>query len=80
MLELLIAISYVAWGITLFKIDINHNISGILSVGCFDGAGFNVLFLFYASLSPIVMIAIILNQLKILVGLFTKQITKTNNI
>jgi hypothetical protein len=64
MLELLIAILYVAWGITLFKIDINHDLSGILYFGCFEGAGFSLLFIFYAALSPIVMICIVLNQFK----------------
>jgi hypothetical protein len=62
MLEILIAILYLAWGIALFKIDIDYNISGILSAGCFDGAGFNILFLFYAALSPIVMLRTIINQ------------------
>ena len=62
MLELLIAILYIAWGIALFKIDIDYNISGILSIGCFDGAGFNILFIFYAALSPIVMLRTIINQ------------------
>lgn len=66
MLELLIAILYIAWGIALFKIDIDYNISGILSVGCFDGAGFNILFIFYAALSPIVLISIVLHQIKLL--------------
>jgi hypothetical protein len=74
MLELLISILYVAWGITLFKIDIDYDISGILSVGCFDGAGFNILFIFYAALSPIVMIRIVINQLIRLFNLLYKNI------
>jgi len=74
MLELLISILYVAWGIALFKIDIDYDISGILSVGCFDGAGFNILFIFYAALSPIVMIRIVINQLKIFSNLLYRSI------
>jgi len=64
MIELIIAILYVAWGITLFKIDIDYNISGILSTGCFNGQGFNVLFIFYAALSPIVICSTILTQFR----------------
>jgi hypothetical protein len=68
MLELLIAILYIACGITLLKIDIHWNISGILYTGCFDGAGFNLLFLFYAAFSPIVMCSIIINQFRKLIN------------
>ena len=74
MLELLIAILYVAWGITLFKIDIEYDLSGILYAGCFDGAGFNILFIFYSALSPFVMIRIIINQIKRVYNLFYKSI------
>ena len=68
MLELLIAILYIAFGIALFKIDIEYNISGILYVGCFEGAGFNILFIFYAALSPIVICKAIINQTKKLIN------------
>lgn len=68
MLELLIAIVYIAFGIALFKIDIDYNISGILYTGCFDGAGFNLLFLFYAALAPLVICKTIINQFKKLIN------------
>ena len=68
MLELLIAILYIAFGIALFKIDIDYNISGILYTGCFDGAGFNILFIFYAALSPIVICKTIINQFRKLIN------------
>jgi hypothetical protein len=68
MLELIIAILYIVFGLTIFKIDIEYNISGILSAGCFDGAGFNVLFIFYAFLSPIVICKAIINQFRKLIN------------
>jgi hypothetical protein len=73
MLELLISILYVAWGIVLFKIDINHDLSGLLSFGCFEGAGFNLLFIFYAALSPIVMVSIVYTQFKRLLNYLFKN-------
>ena len=68
MLELLIAIIYIAFGIALFKIDIEYDLSGILYVGCFEDAGFEILFLFYAALSPIVICKAIINQIKKLIN------------
>jgi len=68
MLELLIAIIYIAFGIALFKIDIEYDLSGILYVGCFEDAGFEILFLFYAALSPIVMFRIVINQFRKLIN------------
>lgn len=64
MIELLIAVLYIIWGITLFKIDIDYDISGILYAGCFEDKGFELFFIFYIVMSPIIVGIIIYNQLK----------------
>lgn len=64
MLELLIAITYVILGIILFKIDINYDLSGILTFGCFENKGFEILFIFYAAMTPIVLFMMIMNSIR----------------
>ncbi len=63
MLELLISLAYIAFGILLFKVDIEYNVSRFLSVGCFDDGGFQVMLVFYIVFSPIVLLSIIWNTI-----------------
>ena len=64
MIELLIAVLYIIFGIALFKIDIDYDISGILYSGCFENKGFELFFIFYIVLSPIIVVITIYNQFK----------------
>jgi|APCry1669188879_1035177.scaffolds.fasta_scaffold00707_5 hypothetical protein len=64
MIELLIALLYIVWGIALFKIDIDYDVSGILYAGCFENKGFELFFIFYIIMSPIIVVITIYNQFK----------------
>lgn len=66
MLELLISLGYVAIGILLFKIDIEKNLTGFLKPYCLEGAGFALYFIFYAALSPLILIYGLICQFKML--------------
>jgi len=74
MLELLIALSYIAFGIILFKIDIEFNISRFLYTACFEGAGFQLFMIFYILFSPIVLLSMIWNT----IAKFLNYIIKNN--
>jgi len=74
MLELLIALSYIAFGIILFKIDIEFNLSRFLYTACFEGAGFQLFMIFYILFSPIVLFSIIWNG----IAKFLNYIIKNN--
>jgi hypothetical protein len=64
MIELILAILYIIFGISLFKFDIEHNISGRLYAGCFDDKGFELYLIFYIIMSPLIVGIIIYNQIK----------------
>ena len=67
MIELILAILYIIFGISLFKFDIENNISGMLYAGCFDDKGFELYLIFYIIMSPYVVGVIIYNQIKNLI-------------
>jgi hypothetical protein len=64
MIELILAILYIIFGISLFKFDIEYNISGRLYAGCFDDKGFELYLIFYIIMSPLIVGIIIYNQIK----------------
>jgi len=61
----LIAILYVLIGLGLFKIDIDYG-SVILTTGCFDDKGFELYFLLYAFLWPVLLAITILRLPKLI--------------
>jgi hypothetical protein len=63
MLELLISLSYIAFGVLLFAIDIKYNISRFLTTGCFDDGGFGLMLCIYIVFSPIVLLSMIWNTI-----------------
>ena len=56
MIETAIAALYVIWGILLFKLDCDYNVTGFLTPFCFEGAGFELHFIFYAAFGPFLII------------------------
>ena len=66
LITLLITILYILIGIVLFKIDIDYG-SVILTQGCFnDGSGFELYFLLYATLWPVLLAIIIIRLPKLI--------------
>jgi hypothetical protein len=61
----LIAILYVLIGLGLFKIDIDYG-SVILTTGCFNDKGFELYFLLYAFLWPVLLAITILRLPKLI--------------
>jgi hypothetical protein len=61
----LIAILYVLIGLGLFKIDIDYG-SVILTTGCFNYKGFELYFLLYAFLWPVLLAITILRLPKLI--------------
>jgi hypothetical protein len=61
----LIAILYVLIGLGLFKIDIDYG-SVILTTGCFNDKGFELYFLLYAFLWPVLLVITILRLPKLI--------------
>ncbi len=54
LITLLITILYIVIGLVLFKIDIDYG-SVILTTGCFNDKGFELYFLLYATLWPVLL-------------------------
>ena len=71
LIALLIAIFYLSIGLFLFKIDIDYG-SVILTQGCFDELGFELYFLLYACLWP-VLLAITILRLPKLIKIFKNK-------
>jgi hypothetical protein len=65
LIALLIAILYLLIGLSLFKIDIDYG-SVILTKGCFDDVGFELYFLLYACLWPVLLVITILRLPKLI--------------
>jgi hypothetical protein len=61
----LTAILYVLIGLGLFKIDIDYG-SVILTTGCFNDKGFELYFLLYAFLWPVLLVITILRLPKLI--------------
>jgi hypothetical protein len=61
----LIAILYVLIGLGIFKIDIDYG-SVILTTGCFNDKGFELYFLLYAFLWPVLLVITILRLPKLI--------------
>jgi len=60
-----ISILYIVIGLVLFKIDIDYG-SVILTTSCFDDKGFELYFLLYAFLWPVLLIITILRLPKLI--------------
>ena len=71
LIALLITIFYLLIGLSLFKIDIDYG-SVILTQGCFDELGFELYFLLYACLWP-VLLAITILRLPKLIKIFKNK-------
>jgi len=66
LITLLITILYIIIGLVLFKIDIDYG-SVILTQGCFnDRGGFELYFLLYATLWPVLLLITILRLPKLI--------------
>jgi len=66
LITLLITILYIVIGLVLFKIDIDYG-SVILTQGCFnDRGGFELYFLLYATLWPLLLLITILRLPKLI--------------
>jgi len=65
LITLLITILYIVIGLVLFKIDIDYG-SVILTQGCFNDKGFELYFLLYAFLWPLLLLITILRLPKLI--------------
>ena len=65
LITLLITILYIIIGLVLFKIDIDYG-SVILTTGCFNDKGFELYFLLYAFLWPLLLAITIIRLPKLI--------------
>lgn len=74
MLELLISLSYISFGILLFIVDIKFNLSKFLYKGAFNDGGFGLMLAIYIVFSPIILLSIIWNTIAKIFNYIIKNI------